>query len=325
MSRLQPFDSELHLPDALPGRVDEQNAHHLVTVGKRSLGRDDSYALIRSSSHAPNTDRAVAVGPIALDRLRSLLNVRELDVLSSVDRFRYLTATQIETLHFAGHASAETAARIRRRVLDRLVAAHLLVRLERRIGGVRAGSSGYVYRIGALGYRVVRGHATMSGRVREPSSTFLDHTLEVAQLSIDITAAARVDSSAIEVTGLEPEPHCWRSFQKGLGGVEVLKPDLFLALGIGEYEDHWFCEVDRGTESTTAVVRKCKVYLDYMRSGIEQKRHDVFPKVLWIVPNARRKLLLEGALRKSLELNAADIFGVVQTADALRTLIGGEQ
>ena len=306
------------LPGALPGRVDEQNEDHLVVAGKRSRGRDDSYALIRSSSHAPT-----AVGPIALERLRGLLNERELGVLSAVDRFRYLTATQIETLHFAGHASTETAARIRRRVLDRLVAAQMLVRLERRIGGVRAGSSGYVYRLGPLGYRVLHDHATMSGRVREPSNTFLDHTLEVAQLAIEITALARVDSAAVEVIALEPEPHCWRSFQKGLGGRETLKPDLFVAIGLGEYEDRWFCEVDRGTESTTAVVKKCRTYVDYWRTGIEQQRHDVFPKVLWIVPNARRKLLLEDALRRSRELKAADIFVVVPSGDVLRTLTGG--
>ena len=162
------------LPGDLPGRVEADDENHLVDSSKSSIVRDDSYASIRSSSNAPTI-----VGAIALDRLRSLLTQREFDILRSVDRFRYLTALQIEALHFRGHATTETAARMRRRVLERLSAAKLLLKLDRQIGGVRAGSSSFVYQVAPLGYRVVHDHATMSGRVSEPSTTFLDHTLAV--------------------------------------------------------------------------------------------------------------------------------------------------
>jgi len=307
------------LPAGLPGRVDADSANHLADMHNLPPVRDDSYASIRSSSNAPT-----AVGPIALDRMRSLLTARELDTLKSVDRFRYLSASQIEALHFTGHASGETGARIRRRVLERLTSAGMLVRLDRPIGGVRAGSGGFVYRLGPLGYRIVRDHASMSGRSKEPSATFLDHTLAVAQLAIDVMRAGSVDGSGVEVLKVEAEPDCWRSFQKGLGGRETLKPDLLLALGQGEYEDRWFCEIDRGTESTTAVARKCQTYLAYWRTGIEQQRHDVFPRVLWIVPNERRRTLLATTLRKTRDLNASELFMVTTVADALQTLIGGD-
>jgi hypothetical protein len=307
------------LPGDLPGRVDNSLGNHLVDGQKAASGRDDSYASIRSSSNAPT-----AAGPIALDRLRSILTSRELAVLMSVDRFRYLTALQLELLHFRDHASLDTAARIRRRVLQRLTSAGLLSRLERQVGGVRAGSAAFVYRLAPLGYRVVHDHASMSGRTHEPSGVFLDHTLAVAQMAIDVTTTSCMHSE-IELLTLDPEPHCWRSFQKGLGGRETLKPDLFVALGLGDYEDHWFCEVDRGTESTTAVIKKCRTYLDYYRSGIEQQRYDVFPRVLWIVPNERRQKLIEAAMKKTRELRGTGIFIVVTTADALTTLTGGAQ
>lgn len=318
------------LPVALPGRVDARSANRLVEVGVRSPGRDDSYALVRSSRNAPARGPR-PIGPIALERVRRLMTERELAVLRSVDRFRYLTATQIEQLHFAGHASSATAARIRRRVLERLVATQILVRLERRIGGVRAGSAGHVYRIAPLGYRLVHDHATMSGRGKEPSATFLEHTLAVAQVAIDLVVAERQhkhpeqdghDRRTLEIVSLQPEPECWRRFQIGLRGTEVLKPDLFVALATADYEDRWFVEVDRGTESTNAVVRKCMIDLDYLRSGIEQQKHDVFPKVLWIVPTAHRQRLIERAIDRTRGLRSVDLFVVVTAGDALATLTG---
>ncbi len=50
---------------------------------------------------------------------------------------------------------AVSAARIARRVLARLTELGVLARLERRIGGLRAGSSGYVYYLGPAGQRLV--------------------------------------------------------------------------------------------------------------------------------------------------------------------------
>ena len=38
-------------------------------------------------------------------------------------------------------------------------------------------------------------------------------------------------------------------------------------VGIGDFEHRWFIEIDRATEATTTVIRKCRVYDDYRRSG----------------------------------------------------------
>lgn len=307
------------LPGGLPDRVDSASTKNLVNGNKRRPSRDDSYASNDSSMNAPSR-----LGPIALDLLRRSLTPREAAILASVAQHRYLTGQQIERLHFRDHSSPSTANRIRCRVLERLTKMNVLVRLDRSIGGVRAGSAGHVYRVGTVGYRLAYGDATQSGRTREPSAVFLHHTLAVAQLAIDVLLVAKNAETDVEIVTLQSEPDCWRSFQKGLGGREMLKPDMFMALGVGEYEDRWFIEIDRGTESTVAVIRKCRLYLDYQRTGIEQHQADVFPKVLWVAITSRRAAQIEKAINATRELRRTDLF-VVTTNDAAIALLSGEQ
>jgi hypothetical protein len=250
---------------------------------------------------------------------RRTLSDRELAVLADVARFRFLTALQIEELHFFDHATPVTGARTARRVLDRLARGGLLWRLERRIGGIRAGSASYVYALGALGHRVLH-QQSMSGRQREPSLEFLDHTLAIAQLAVDLHRLAR--SSPVELIEVEPEPECWRRFNAGLEGRQILKPDLSVALRAGEYEYRWFVEIDRSTHSAAAVLRKCRLYDRYWSTGIEQDRNDLFPQVLLIAPNERRQALLTRTLEQAGHLNL-ELFAVVTTDQAVEKLIGG--
>jgi hypothetical protein len=95
----------------------------------------------------------------------------------------------------------------------------------------------------------------------------------------------------IEVLTNEVEPNCWRYFTNVGGTTSTLRPDLFAVsvAGASDFEDHWFIELDLATESPVTVVRKCEQYIAYMNSGEEQKRSGVFPIILWIVPDERRK------------------------------------
>src|SRR5688500_6435940 len=103
--------------------------------------------------------------------LKYELSERDIAVIRAVLDHRFLTARQIEQLHFSDHATAEAAARICRRVLARLTRDRFLARLERRVGGVRAGSASYVYALGSSGGTLLDG---TRNRVTEPSSLFLD-------------------------------------------------------------------------------------------------------------------------------------------------------
>ena len=74
----------------------------------------------------------------------SELSTRDLAILGDLARLRLLTGRLIERLHFQD-GSPLTAARKSRSSLQRLYEWGLIVRLERQIGGIRAGSSGFVY------------------------------------------------------------------------------------------------------------------------------------------------------------------------------------
>ena len=309
------------LPDRLPDRVDDHQANHLVSGQEDAVNRDDSY-VPRDASRTDPTSAPLHIGRIALDRLTRLLSERELAVIRSVSSYRYLTGHQIEQLHFQGHATKDTAARTRRRVLERLVAGRFLDQLPRQIGGVRGGSGAHVFALGTVGYRVVHGEARRSGTPRDggPSTMFLAHTLAVAQVGIDLAAAN--GRTGIERVAVETEPECWRSYQRGLGGMETLKPDLYAEIITSEFEDRWFIEVDRATESLTAIRTKCQAYLDYYRTGIEQQRSNVFPQVLWSVPTDKRARQIEDVISRM--KNVPDgLFTVTIESLAVETILGG--
>jgi hypothetical protein len=68
------------------------------------------------------------------------LSERDVAILESLRTYRLLSTALIRRLHFAErHATITAAAGATMRVLARLEALHLVVRLERTIGGVRAG------------------------------------------------------------------------------------------------------------------------------------------------------------------------------------------
>lgn len=228
-------------------------------------------------------------------RLRRTLSERDLLIIASVIECRFLTSGQLQRWHFPcgeGLHTPGSGARVARRVLARLNEQRLLVRLSRRIGGVRAGSSGHVYAAGPIGQRVLYPDRPPR-RFNEPSTAFLDHTLAVSEIVVRLAEADR--AGAAELLECQTEPDCWRRFNPLSGS--VLKPDLRVTLGVGAKEQHWFVEVDQGTVHLPSVIRKCRVYQDYFRSGAEQSQAGVFPRVLWLTTPARVKPLQRAIAR----------------------------
>lgn len=257
------------------------------------------------------------LGRVGLEDLQGDLSGRDVAIVSQVADLRLMTGRQIEAIHFAigDHESAGAAARAARRCLERLTRDRLLVRLERRIGGVRAGSGSFVYALGPVGHRVLRREQPRP-RYREPTALFVDHTLAVAQVVVVLTTAAR--SGSVDLLGCQSEPRCWRQLTSG-SGLTTLRPDLFVSLGIGDFELRWFCEIDRGTEHLPALIRKCLLYESYYATGVEQAIHGVFPRVCWLVPDARRAARLQRAVKKERRLTNA-LFVVATTNQALAVL-----
>jgi hypothetical protein len=108
-------------------------------------------------------------------------------------------------------------------------------------------------------------------------------------------------SGAFDLVELQAEPRCWRRFSN-LGGPTILRPDLFVSLGIGDLEHRLFIEVDRGSEHLPTLVRKCQLYAAYYRTGIEQDAHGVFPRICWVLPSERRAQQLTRAIDRSARL-----------------------
>jgi hypothetical protein len=208
------------------------------------------------------------MNPSDITSLLTRLSERDVAILESLRAHRLLTTTHIRRLHFAyGHATVAAASGATMRVLTRLEDHTLVSRLERRIGGVRSGSSGITWQLGSTGERLLR---TMHGykkrrRYVEPSPAFTAHTLATAELAVRLQELN--DRRAIELVSIETEPSCWRSFVGPHGSLEWLKPDLYAVTASGEYEDHWFLEADLATEHPPVVARKARVYQRYAATG----------------------------------------------------------
>lgn len=250
------------------------------------------------------------------------LTERDLSILRRVSDLRFIMGDQLTRLHFAGDSDPAADARAARRALLRLTRLDCLERLPRRVGGVRAGSTGFVYRLGLAGQRLSEERGWQpkrrGRRSQIPGTLFLSHALQVAELHTLLLESDR--SGRLELLELSAEPACWRSY----GGThtqraDTLKPDSYVRLGVGEYEDSYFIEVDRGTEGSRALEGQLKRYLAYQASGREQAERGVFPRTLWLAPDAGRVAVIEDCIA-GLPSSAPELFAVTPFSELLTVI-----
>jgi hypothetical protein len=118
-----------------------------------------------------------------LAELNRLLGERDKAILRSLKKCRYLTFAQIARLHFAGNSKQSTILRSAQYAMVKLRGYELVESLERRIGGVRAGSGSYVWALSGSGMRLLSINNTESitrKRSFEPTPHFLHHTLAIS-------------------------------------------------------------------------------------------------------------------------------------------------
>jgi hypothetical protein len=252
-------------------------------------------------------------------QLASDLTPRDKVVLDSVARLRVVAGKQLVRLHFEPTPASERQAR---RTLARLVERRLLARLERRVGGVRAGSDGYVYALDVGGQRLLDAtHGRAARRPWTPGERWLRHSLAVSELYVRLVEAER--TSELELLDFATEPACWRRYAGPAGAALIVKPDAYLRLGVGRDELVWFVEVDCATEGPAAITRQLRSYQAYWQSGREQADHGVFPRVLWLAPSARRQqALVDITARQPAEARA--LFQVTRFDAAVGVLGGGQ-
>lgn len=222
-------------------------------------------------------------------------------IIAALDRLRVATTEQLHRLLIVNEPTTlrRTQAKLRKLRDLRVVA-----RLERSVGGVRAGSSGQVNALDVAGQRLASGCGPAGGRrIRRPwtpaTAPFIAHHLAVSEVYIKLREAeadplAFLDfNRGLALLDFDAEPLAWRYFV-GIGGARtILKPDAFLRIGIGEFEDAYFLELDQATQSLPAIARKLTVYKRFYATGREQaRRSGTFPQVLFLVPSEKRRAAL---------------------------------
>ncbi len=229
------------------------------------------------------------INAVRLEQLADAITPREGAILVTLQQVRIASAAQLERLHFKNETS-----RHRRNVLASMAERQLVTRLDRTIGGRRAGSACYLYGLGVAGQRLLgQPHGAKVRRPSTPGAPFVAHALAVTELVIRLREAER--PGGLEVLEVQTEPQCWRRHPDPGGGTTICKPDAYVRLGVGEFEDSYFLELDRGFESPSTLARKLDAYRHYWSSGLEQSWRGVFPRVVWVTPDLRRQQVVSDA------------------------------
>lgn len=234
------------------------------------------------------------IGRSELQALGKRLSQRDWSILWFLRQHRFATTSQLRRIFFTGHATQSASTRACIRVLDRLLRQRALTRLERRVGGVRHGSASYIWCLDVAGERLTRKEHSIRRRNYEPSPQFLDHILAVTDVAVQLREAEAAGHFMVQE--LEVETEAWREFVAPGGVKMILKPDLRIAIDSASFQDYWYIEVDRGTESIPVRLRKSRAYEDYRRTGHAQNEHGVFPRILWVLPDRKRVEQLGAAI-----------------------------
>ena len=246
-----------------------------------------------ATTEAAKSQRQVParIGRAQLQAIAERLDATDRALLALLAAHRYATTRQLAQItELSGqYGSARSALRQTSRRLRRQHGLGLVAHLERRIGGTRAGSAGYVWYLTAAGQRLTSEEQGRGVRRRfqEPSALFLAHALAITQARVVIEQA--IHSVGGHLARLRTEPACWRSWLRLGGALGWLKPDLeaITATDTGA-EDHWLLEVDLDTEHPARLLAKCHDYQAHLASGTFQAQHGYYPQVVWLLTNPTR-------------------------------------
>lgn len=235
-------------------------------------------------------------------RLADSLSSRRWELLEAVWSMRLISGGQLARHCYTDPAA--TAARKARRDLAWMHTHGILHRLDRRIGGVRSGSTGYVWAVGAVGLRLLdlkHGEGVTSGRSRyEPTVGFLEHTLAVSEIYVGLHEHLKdplVGDPAATVD-FRVEQRAWRSYVDALGSPVKLKPDAEVRLVHQGFEEWLWLEIDRGSERRSVIRNKCAAYIAYWNTGHEQAAHGMFPLTAWLTTNEARAAVLREVINQ---------------------------
>lgn len=252
-------------------------------------------------------------------RLLQELPERYTAVLPHLAAARVLSGAHLDRLLADEATSLETVGRVRRRILARLTEAGLVSTLQRRIGGARAGSAGLVYALTAAGHKFLALLAgqPMPGRIRHsrtPSVMFLAHSLDIAEIYVQLTEASR-DRADFTVPTFRTEPATWWPTADS----RHLRPDAYTVLDAGSHQDCWWLEIDRATESPNRLALQIRDYITHATtSGTGPDSY--LPGVLFTAPDQQRTNVIRAVIDATPGSDAV-LFNVTTHQQAVEVLL----
>ncbi|MBF6620188.1 MAG: replication-relaxation family protein [Patulibacter sp.] len=217
--------------------------------------------------------------------------------METVGRLRLTSGGQLAR-HCYAEKEPALAVRSARRDLEWLHRHGALYRLERQIGGIRAGSTGHVYALGALGRRLLdfrHGEGAIREPSRyEPSVGFVDHALAVSEVFVGLHEHLRDPwlGEPMSTLDFRVEQQAWRSYLDALGSPAVLKPDAEVRLLRQGFDERAWLEVDRATERRAVIRNKLAALIAYRNTGHEQAAEGIFPITAWLTTSEERAAVI---------------------------------
>ncbi|GAA3235954.1 hypothetical protein GCM10010468_69950 [Actinocorallia longicatena] len=182
---------------------------------------------------------------------------------------------------------------MRNRVMRRLVRFKAVIAF-RTVTGV--GSAPFVYSLDPAMERLLRlRRGEELERVtpfRQPFARLIPHALAISELYVRLSESA--NSGAFRIGLFQTESDAWWSVPSG----RDMRPDAYVVLvSPSGTADHWWIEMDMGTERIPVIEEKVSRYLGFAHSN-PSTPFGVIPRVVFSVPDAKRR----EQITKSLEI-----------------------
>ncbi|MCX4699008.1 replication-relaxation family protein [Streptomyces sp. NBC_01373] len=191
------------------------------------------------------------------------LRERDFEVIRLVGTFTQLASTHISELLFADRSHT-----VPDKVLGRLTQNGYLVRVGRRISGVKGGAGAYVFKLGRYG------RALLDVENRQ-STTVNNHALMVADVYLELRRAEKL--GVLRLTDWAAETAVSPSVRADLAATVEFPQQA--------RSSRYFLEIDLGTERPTRITEKVAGYW----RAVETSTADYFPFVVFVVWEQARK------------------------------------
>lgn len=275
-----------------------------------------------------------------LAALRERLTPRDMQIISFIEQAHCAFTHQLTRLFFTSASTEQAASKACRRNMQKLLEYKLVNKLDRKIGGYRAGSNANIWYLTDAGYKLLDledpDTPLKRRRFLEPSAITLRHRLtsvecyiQMVELERKVQLGGKVQpggeaqlekvqsagkaqaeeagdddiissTTSFNIRKVEFEPKSWKQYLYDNKN-KYLRPDLFMSIEKDGYEYLYFIEIDLASESMTDIIRQCESYHDCYNSRAMQNEYDIFPIVLWIVPDEKRKERFVKVLKEQYE------------------------